>query len=139
MDKGDIKAEKNADTNVIVQSVQKNEQGIGYFGYNFYQQNKDKLKEVKVKDDKGKDTKPTKKTIQDNSYALSRPLFIYAKEKSLKDNKAFQEFMKFTLKDEGKSAEDAGYVALPKKDYKDQLKELKDYIKKTAKTLIKRR
>ena len=40
MDKGDIKAEKNADTNVIVQSVEKNKEGIGYFGYNFYQQNK---------------------------------------------------------------------------------------------------
>ena len=133
MDKGDIKAEKNADTNVIVQSVEKNKEGIGYFGYNFYQQNKDKLKEVKIKDDKGKDTEPTKKTIQDNSYALSRPLFIYAKEKSLKENKAFQEFMKFTLEDKGKSAEDAGYVALPKKDYKEELKDLKKYIKKNSK------
>ena len=47
--RGDIKAEKNADTNVIVSSVEKNKQGVGYFGYNFYQQNKDKLKEVKIK------------------------------------------------------------------------------------------
>ncbi len=44
MDKQDIKAEKNADTNAIVSSVTKNKEGIGYFGYNFYEQNKDKLK-----------------------------------------------------------------------------------------------
>ena len=44
MDKQDIKAEKElADTNAIVSSVTKTK-GIGYFGYNFYEQNKDKLK-----------------------------------------------------------------------------------------------
>lgn len=133
MDKGDIKAEKNADTNVIVQSVQKNEQGIGYFGYNFYEQNKDKLKEVKVKDDSGKTTEPTKKTIQDGSYALSRPLYIYTNEKKLEDNKGFQDFMKFVLEDKGKSAEDAGFVALPKKDYTEQQSKLDDIIGKDSK------
>lgn len=133
MDKGDIKAEKNADTNVIVQSVQNNENGVGYFGYNFYEQNKDKLKEVKVKDDEGKTTEPTKKTIQDGSYALSRPLYIYTNEKKLKDNKRFQDFMKFVLEDKGKSAEDAGFVALPEKDYKEQQDKLKDIIGKDSK------
>lgn len=133
MDKQDIKAEKNADTNAIVSSVTKNKEGIGYFGYNFYEQNKDKLKEVKIKDDKGKTTEPTKKTIKDGSYALSRPLFLYVKEKSLKDNDVMKEFIKFTLEDKGKSAEDAGYVASPEKTYKDELKELKKYDKKSDK------
>ncbi len=40
--------------NAIVSSVTKNKEGIGYFGYNFYVQNKDKLKEVKIKDENGK-------------------------------------------------------------------------------------
>ncbi|MBK3923299.1 PstS family phosphate ABC transporter substrate-binding protein [Staphylococcus haemolyticus] len=133
MDKEDIKAEKNGDTNVIVQSVEKNKEGIGYFGYNFYEQNKDKLKEVKIKDDKGKTTEPTKKTIKDGSYALSRSLFLYVKEKSLKDNDVMREFIKFTLEDKGKSAEDAGYVASPDKTYKDELKDLKKYDKKSDK------
>ena len=134
MDKQDIKAEKNADTNAIVSSVTKNKEGIGYFGYNFYEQNKDKLKEVKIKDDNGKVTEPTKKTIQNGSYALSRPLFIYAKDKSLKDNKVMSEFMKFVLEDEGKAAEDAGYVASPKKTYKSQLDDLKDFLDKHQKS-----
>ncbi|ATH60130.1 MULTISPECIES: PstS family phosphate ABC transporter substrate-binding protein [Staphylococcus] len=132
MDKGDIKAEKNADTNVIVQSVEKNNEGIGYFGYNFYTQNKDKLKEVKIKDEDDNLTEPTKKTIQDGSYALSRPLYIYTNEKKLKDNKGFQDFMKFIIEDKGKSAESAGFVALPDKDYKDQESKLNDIIGKDS-------
>ena len=56
---------------------------------------------VKIKDDNGKLTEPTKKTIQDGSYALSRPLFIYTNEKKLKDNKGFQDFMKFVIDDKG--------------------------------------
>ena len=130
MNKEDIKAEKNADTNAIVSSVTKNKEGIGYFGYNFYEQNKDKLKEVKIKDDKGQATEPTKKTIQDSSYALSRPLYIYVNEKALKDNKVMSNFMKFILEDKGKSAEEAGYVAAPSKDYKSQLDDLKKFLDK---------
>ena len=125
MDDGDIKAEKNADTNVIVSSVQDNKQGIGYFGYNFYEQNKDKLKAVKIKGD-NEAKEPTKKSIQNGSYALSRDLYVYANEKKLKDNKAFQEFIGFILDDKGKAAEDAGYVALPEKTYKEQQDNLKD-------------
>ncbi|ANQ64234.1 PstS family phosphate ABC transporter substrate-binding protein [Staphylococcus equorum] len=133
MDDGDIKAEKNADTNVIVQSVQKNEQGIGYFGYNFFEENKDKLKAVEIKDDSGEVTKPTKESIQDGSYALSRPLFIYTNEKKLKENEGFQDFMTFIFEDKGKSAEEAGFVALPEKDYQKQLDELKEITGKENK------
>lgn len=132
MDKKDIKAEKNADTNTIVQSVEKNKDSIGYFGYNFYKQNKDKLKEVKIKDENGQLTEPTKKTIQDGSYALSRPLYIYTNEKKLKDNEGFQDFMKFVMKDKGKSAEEAGFVTLPEKDYTEQQSKLKDIIGKDS-------
>ena len=44
------------------------------------------------------------------------------------------EFMKFVLKDEGKSAEDAGYVASPKKTYKSELKELNKFVDKHKKS-----
>ena len=38
--------------------------------------------------------------------------------------------MKFVMDDKGKSAEKAGFVALPDKDYKQQKNEIKDFIKK---------
>lgn len=81
-----------------------------------------------------KQQKPTKKTIQDNSYALSRPLFIYVNEKALKDNKVMSEFIKFVLEDKGKAAEEAGYVAAPEKTYKSQLDDLKAFIDKNQKS-----
>lgn len=68
MNKEDIKAEK-CWYKCYRFFCNENKEGIGYFGYNFYVQNKDKLKEVKIKDENGKATEPTK-TIQDNSYAL---------------------------------------------------------------------
>src|SRR5699024_2789834 len=132
MDKKDIKAEKNADTNTIVQSVEKNKDSVGYFGYNFYKKKKDKLKEVKIKGESGRLTEPTKTTIQDGSYALSRTLYIYTNEKKLKGNEGFQDFMKFIIEDKGKSAESAGFVALPDKDYKDQESKLNDIIGKDS-------
>ncbi|UEX89075.1 PstS family phosphate ABC transporter substrate-binding protein [Staphylococcus ratti] len=135
MDKADIKAEKNQNTDVIVKSVQDNKDGIGFFAYNFYKENQDNLKAVKIKGEDGKAIEPDQKTIQDGSYALSRPLFIYANNEKLKDNKAFAEFMKFTLEDQGKAAEAEGvdYVALPEKDYKDQLSELEKLTGKNEK------
>ncbi|UXS35802.1 PstS family phosphate ABC transporter substrate-binding protein [Staphylococcus delphini] len=122
----DIQAEKNQNTDVVVKSVQDNKEGIGFFAYNFYKVNEDSLKAVEVKGDNGKAVGPDQKTIQDGSYPLSRPLFIYANNEKLKNNDAFAEFMKFTLENKGKAAEAKGvdYVALPEKGYDAQLEKL---------------
>ncbi|ARJ49861.1 PstS family phosphate ABC transporter substrate-binding protein [Staphylococcus lutrae] len=130
MNKTEIKAEKNQNTDVIVKSVQDNPDGIGFFAFNFFKENEDTLKAVKVKDKNGKAVSPDHKTIQDGSYPLSRPLFIYANNQKLKDNKAFAEFMKYVLENKGKAAEAKGvdYVALPEKKYEDEEKELEKII-----------
>lgn len=125
LDEGEIKAEKNADTNVIVKSVQDNKTGIGFFGYNFYQENKDNLKAVKIqKEGKGEGVEATEESVKDGSYPLSRPLFIYAKNDSLKENKAFKEFMKFALEKAKDAATESGYVALEDAEYEKSLKTL---------------
>ncbi|MCE4956123.1 phosphate ABC transporter substrate-binding protein PstS family protein [Macrococcoides caseolyticum] len=125
LDEGEIKAEKNADTNVIVKSVQDNKTGIGFFGYNFFQENKDNLKAVKIQEEgKGEGVEATSDTVKDGSYPLSRPLFIYAKNDSIKENAAFKEFMKFTIEKSKDAATESGYVALEDKDYEEALKTL---------------
>ena len=127
LDKGEIKAEKNADTNVIVKSVQDNKAGIGFFGYNFYQENKDNLKAVKIqKEGKGEGVEATEETVKDGSYPLSRPLFIYAKNDSLKKNEAFKTFMKFTLEKAKDASKESGYVPLEDKVYEEDLKKLEE-------------
>lgn len=127
LDKGEITAEKNADTNVIVKSVQDNKASIGFFGYNFYQENKDNLKAVKIqKEGKGEGVEATEETVKDGSYPLSRPLFIYAKNDSLKSNEAFNTFMKFTLENAKDASKESGYVPLEDKVYEEDLKKLEE-------------
>ncbi len=127
LDEGEIKAEKNADTNVIVSSVKDNKNGVGFFGYNFYQENEDSLKAVKIQEEgEGEGVEATADTVKDGSYPLSRPLYVYAKNESIKDNEAFQEFMKFTLENAPEAATDSGYVPLEDADYEEDLKKLEE-------------
>lgn len=128
LDEKDLQSEKNADTNVIVKSVQDNKDSIGFFGYNFYQENKDSLKAVKIKDD-GKAIEPTDKTVNDGSYPLSRPLFVYAKNKSLEDNDAFYGFMEYVIDSSADAAKDAGYVPLKDDEYKEDKETLEKFKK----------
>jgi len=127
LDEAEIKAEKNADTNVIVKSVQDNKNGIGFFGYNFYQENKDNLKAVKIqKEGEGEGVEATEESVKDGSYPLSRPLYIYAKNESLKSNEAFKTFMKFTLENAKDASKDSGYVSLEDKEYEEAVKTLEE-------------
>jgi phosphate transport system substrate-binding protein len=65
------------DDNVLVQGVAGDSDGLGYFGFSYYEQNQDQLNLVSVDDGKGC-VAPSTETIQDGSYApLSRPLFMY--------------------------------------------------------------
>ncbi|TDM23570.1 PstS family phosphate ABC transporter substrate-binding protein [Macrococcoides canis] len=125
LDEGEIKAEKNADTNVIVKSVQDNKNGVGFFGYNFYQENKDNLKAVKIqKEGEGEGVEATEESVKDGSYPLSRPLYIYAKNESLKSNEAFKTFMKYALENAKDASKESGYVPLEDKAYEEAVKTL---------------
>ena len=65
----------SADDNVTVRAVQSAEGGLGYFGYTYFEENQDTLKDFAVDG-----VKPTAETITDGTYPLSRPLFIYVKD-----------------------------------------------------------
>ena len=83
------------DDNILVQGVTGSEGGFGYFGFSYYEQNQDKLGLVGVDGGEGC-VKPSLESIQDGSYTpLSRPLFMYPSEKSLKrpEVKAFMDYV----------------------------------------------
>ena len=68
---------------MLVQGVEGDEGGLGYFGFSYYEQNQDKLNLVAIDAGDGC-VKPSTETIQDGSYKpLSRPLFMYPSEKSM--------------------------------------------------------
>ena len=70
------------DDNVLVQGVSGDEGGLGYFGFSYYEQNADSLNLVSVDAGDGC-VAPSTETIQDESYVLSRPLFMYPSTEAL--------------------------------------------------------
>jgi phosphate transport system substrate-binding protein len=71
------------DDNVLVQGVEGDQNGLGYFGFSYYEQNADALNLVSVDEGSGC-VAPSAETIQDNSYSpLSRPLFMYPSSEAI--------------------------------------------------------
>ena len=97
------------DDNALVLGVAGDQGAMGYFGYAYYAENKDKLKLLGVDSGKGA-VKPSVETVRSNSYApLSRPLFIYVSKASLKRPEVVQ-FVKFYLENAAELSSDVGYV-----------------------------
>ncbi len=105
------------DDNVLVTGVAGEKGGLGYFGYAYYVENKDKIKLVKVDGGTGP-VEPNPETISTGTYApLSRPLFIYVTKKAM-ERPEVKEFVKFYLSDKGQAlVKKTGYVVLPTEAY----------------------
>jgi phosphate transport system substrate-binding protein len=100
------------DDNVLVQGVEGDKNGLGYFGFSYYEDNADKLNLISVDSGNGCVT-PSKETIQDQSYKpLSRELFMYPSQKSLSEKPQVKGFMEYTVNNEGSLAETAQIVPL---------------------------
>jgi phosphate transport system substrate-binding protein len=114
--RGDYTASE--DDNVLVQGVSRDVGGLGYFGFAYFFENKDKLKAVPVVNSKGKAVLPSLETVMDGSYEpMSRPIFIYVNAKSA-EKPEVKEFVEFYLKHGGKLAKEVKYVPLTEPDYK---------------------
>jgi phosphate transport system substrate-binding protein len=106
------------DDNVLVQGVARDANGLGYFGYAYYYENKDKLKALPIINAKtGKPVGPSAETVLDGSYQpLARPIFIYVNVKSL-DRAEVREFVQFYMKNSEVLIREVKYVPLPAKAY----------------------
>ena len=106
------------DDNVLVQGVARDVNGLGYFGYAYYAENKDKLKALPITNPKtGTAVGPAAETVLDGSYQpLSRPIFIYVNAKSL-ERPEVKEFVQFYMKNSDALIREVRYVPLPAKAY----------------------
>jgi len=104
------------DDNTLVTGVAGNKYAIGFFGFAYYEENKDKLKAVPVDGGQGP-VAPAFETIKDGSYSpLSRPLYIYVSEKAY-ERPEVKEFVKFFMDNAGELAAEVGYIPLPDEQY----------------------
>src|SRR5690606_12456529 len=77
------KATLSEDDNVLVTGVNGDKNAIGYFGFAYYMENRDKLKIVPIDGGNGP-VEPTKETIINGTYTpLSRSLYVYINNNSL--------------------------------------------------------
>ena len=113
--RGDFVASE--DDNVLVQGVSGDRYSIGYFGYAYYVENKDKVKVVPIDGGNGC-IAPTDDAINNGSYApLSRPLFIYVRSDAAQEPH-IAEFVRYYLSPEGQElAASVGYIPFPQQVY----------------------
>ena len=92
------------DDNVLVQGVEGSPYAIAFFGFAYYQENADKLTILSVDG-----VAPTAETAEDNSYPISRPLFIYSSSQIMLDKPQVAAFIYFYLTNVNSEIDDVGY------------------------------
>ena len=96
------------DDNALVQGVAGEPNALGFFGFAYYQESADQLKAVELDGGDGC-VAPTVETIEDGSYFLSRPLFIYVDTAALGEEHV-RAFVQYYLDHVEDLVTEAGYV-----------------------------
>jgi phosphate transport system substrate-binding protein len=120
--RGDYTASE--DDNVLVQGVSTDANALGFFGFAYFQENKDKLKAVPVDDQNDANGKgailPSVETVKDGTYApLSRPLFLYVNSKAAARPEVVA-FINFYLDNAAELSGEVGYIPLTDEENKKQ-------------------
>ncbi|HXF47735.1 MAG TPA: PstS family phosphate ABC transporter substrate-binding protein [Burkholderiaceae bacterium] len=114
--RGDYTASE--DDNVLVLGVSRDINAIGYFGYAYFAENKDKLRAVPIVNSKGQAVEPSLESVIKGTYEpLARPIFIYVNVKSMARPEV-REFVEYYMTHGAKLAKEVKYVPLPDKAYK---------------------
>jgi phosphate transport system substrate-binding protein len=114
--RGDFTASE--DDNVLVQGVSRDVNALGFFGYAYYLENRDKLRAVPIVAKDGKPAvSPSLDTVINGTYQpLARPIFIYVNVKSAQKAEV-KEFVEFFNRNGEKLTREVKYVPLPAKAY----------------------
>lgn len=118
--RGDYTASE--DDNTLVTGVAGDQYALGYVPLAYYEENKKKLKVLAIvggdkAPKKQEAVLPSKDTVESGAYfPLSRPIFIYVSEASLKKTEV-KDFVNFYLSNAAKIVPQVKYVALPAKAY----------------------
>lgn len=117
--RGDFQASE--DDNILVQGVANNINALGYFGLAYYEENRDKLKALAIKNpNTGECVAPSVDTAKGGSYVpLARPLFTYVSKSAAENKQSVREFVHFMLAPERAQmlVKEVGYVPLPAAAY----------------------
>ena len=112
--RGDFTASE--DDNVLVQGVAGDRNALGYFGLAYYLENATRIKALTIDGGNGSCVAPSAATVENGTYPLSRPLFIYIKKSEIQKPEV-KGFVDFYIKNAAKLSSDVGYVKFPDQIY----------------------
>lgn len=114
--RGDFTASE--DDNILVQGIARDINGLGYFGYAYYVENKDKLKAVPIINPRtNQPVEPSAESVVNGTYQpLARPIFIYVNAKAV-ERPEIREFIEFYMKNAEALVKEVKYMPLPAKAY----------------------
>jgi len=102
--------------NDIVKRVEGTKDGLGFFGFAYYEENESRLRDIAIlSPDTGTCVKASRKTIQRGTYPLRRDLFVYANNGEVASNKALRGFLGFYFTKPNLTTwvSESGYVPQP--------------------------
>jgi phosphate transport system substrate-binding protein len=104
----------SANDNVIIQAMEGDPGALGFVGFAYAEQAGSQIHIIQVDGGSGC-VAPSRETIADHSYPLSRTLYIYVNEARIAENPALKAYVDFYMGDEGivSAVQQVGYVDLP--------------------------
>ena len=115
--RGDFTASE--DDNVLVTGVANDVNALGFFGYAYYRENKDKLRALPVRETaESAAVLPSLETVLDGTYRpLARPVFIYVNAEHAKARPEITQFVEFYLQEAQALITEVGYIPLADEAY----------------------
>ncbi|RHW41053.1 PstS family phosphate ABC transporter substrate-binding protein [Neobacillus notoginsengisoli] len=114
------------DYSTLVDLVSKDKNAIGFFGFGYYENNKDKLTAVKIDFGKGP-VEPSLETIkEDGDYAaFTRPVFTYLNVNHAKEKPEVLDYAIYLMENAQDVAKETGFAPLSDEDKQTSLETLK--------------
>ncbi len=110
-------AQYSEDDNVLVQGVEGSPYAIGYFGYAYFVENQGALKALNIEG-----VAPNQEDVDNGTYPLARPLFIYSTAEIMQEKPQVAAFIYFYLSNLEDNIVDIGYFPAPAADFDQALK-----------------
>lgn len=92
------------DDNVLVQGIAGSPYAVGFFGYAYYEENADRLNVLSIEG-----VAPDITTVENGTYPLARPLFLYSTAQIMKEKPQVAAFLNYYLTYVNEEIESVGY------------------------------
>ncbi len=113
------------DDNILVRGIAGSPYAVGFFGYAYYEENTDRLSILSI-DGVAANTA----SVDDNSYPLARPLFIYSDAKIMQEKPQVAAFINFYLTFVNEEIVPVGYFPASKAGLESAMQAWLDAVKK---------